>query len=75
MNSFNKVFVGVQQYCQEHGALSGSDVLQKLAEQAGVPADRIYFYLVCLKDMGLIVINDHEISLTPKGKKTDQTFT
>ena len=76
MNNFDAVFTVVQKHCSNQETILGVGQLEKIAAEAGIKIDRLYFYLESLSNMGLLhySYNDKKVSLTDEGKKTTFVF-
>jgi predicted transcriptional regulator len=76
MSSFNRIFDAVKKHCEDSGAVTGNNQLQKIAGEAGVTIDRLHFYLECLQETGVIKYNATEktVTLTEKGAKALRVF-
>ena len=76
MNYFNSVFSTVQQKCQMAGTISDGSQLKDVAEKAGLPMERLYFYLNCLDEMEVIhfIPASKTVTLTDIGKEVTEVF-
>jgi hypothetical protein len=73
VSNFNKVFLAIKNRCESQKRLAEISCFEAVAEDAGVPINKLPMYLSHLQDIGLIKysIREKYIYLTALGKKQE----
>lgn len=77
MNNFNSIFIIIKKHCGSNGTIDGPDCFEKIAHEAGIPLNKLDFFLNTLQNLDLIKYSsqEHYIKLTYFGKKQQRLFT
>jgi hypothetical protein len=74
MSEFNRLFIVIKANCERQKSLAEISCFGKIANESGIPVEKLNFYLDKLQQLGLIrySIPDQYIYLTAFGKKQKQ---